>query len=158
MHLDYLANEQEHLRRSNNSVIDERTMHEIYLEPFRIQCKANPSVFVSVPRRSSRPGSRYIYIYMSSFNRVNGLHVAEHPYLLRQVLRFDFGFKGMIMSDWSGTYTSSEAIKASLDLEMPGPTIMRGASLERDIVGGKLTPGEIDECVLRVSRCDCCVA
>lgn len=43
---DFLANEQEYLRRSNNSVIDERTMHEIYLEPFRIQCKARPAVFV----------------------------------------------------------------------------------------------------------------
>ncbi|WVF66947.1 hypothetical protein IAT40_001690 [Kwoniella sp. CBS 6097] len=129
---NYLANEQEYLRRSNNSVIDERTMHEIYLEPFRVQCKAKPSVF------------------MSSYNRVNGLHVAEHPYLLRKVLRGDFGFKGMIMSDWSGTYSSSEAIKASLDLEMPGPAMMRGVSLERDIVGGKLVPEDLDECVLRV--------
>ncbi|WVQ62915.1 uncharacterized protein L199_001064 [Kwoniella botswanensis] len=130
--VDYLANEQEYLRRSNNSVIDERTMHEIYLEPFRIQNKARPSVF------------------MSSYNRVNGLHVAEHPFLLRKILRNDFGFKGMIMSDWSGTYSSSEAVKASLDLEMPGPALMRGSSLERDIIGGKLVPADIDECVLRV--------
>ncbi|WWC87448.1 uncharacterized protein L201_002337 [Kwoniella dendrophila CBS 6074] len=128
----FLANEQEYLRRSNNSVIDERTMHEIYLEPFRIQCKARPSVF------------------MSSYNRVNGLHVAEHPFLLRKILRQDFEFKGMIMSDWSGTYSSSEAIIASLDLEMPGPALMRGSSLERDIIGGKLTNDDIDECVLRV--------
>ncbi|WWC69041.1 uncharacterized protein I206_102977 [Kwoniella pini CBS 10737] len=128
----FLANEQEYLRRSNNSVIDERTMHEIYLEPFRIQAKARPSVF------------------MSSYNRVNGLHVAEHPYLLRKILRKDFEFKGMIMSDWSGTYSSSEAVKASLDLEMPGPALMRGSSLERDIIGGKLVPADIDECVLRV--------
>ncbi|WWD20488.1 hypothetical protein CI109_104964 [Kwoniella shandongensis] len=128
----FLANEQEYLRRSNNSVIDERTMHEIYLEPFRIQCKARPSVF------------------MSSYNRVNGLHVAEHPFLLRKILRGDFEFKGMIMSDWSGTYSSSEAVKASLDLEMPGPSLMRGSSLERDIIGGKLVPTDIDECVLRV--------
>ncbi|WRT65289.1 uncharacterized protein IL334_002232 [Kwoniella shivajii] len=130
--VDFLANEQEYLRRSNNSVIDERTMHEIYLEPFRIQCKARPSVF------------------MSSYNRVNGLHVAEHPFLLRKILRGDFEFKGMIMSDWSGTYSSSEAVKASLDLEMPGPALMRGSSLERDIIGGKLVPEDIDECVLRV--------
>ncbi|WVR04181.1 hypothetical protein IAU60_001181 [Kwoniella sp. DSM 27419] len=128
----YLGNEQEYLRRSNNSVIDERTLHEIYLEPFRLQCKAKPSVF------------------MSSYNRVNGLHVAEHPYLLRKILRDDFEFNGLIMSDWSGTYSSSEGVKASLDLEMPGPSLMRGASLERDIVGGKLVPSDIDECVLRV--------
>ena len=88
---------------------------------------------------------------MTSYNRVNGLHAAEHPRLLREILRRDFGFKGMVISDWSGTYSSSEAIKASLDLEMPGPSIMRGPCLERDIIGGKLTPADIDECVLRVS-------
>ena len=88
---------------------------------------------------------------MSSYNRIHGVHVAEHPQLLRDVLRRDFGFKGMIMSDWSGTYSSSDAIKASLDLEMPGPSMMRGVCLERDIVGGKLTTADLDECVLRVS-------
>ncbi|ADV25102.1 beta-glucosidase [Cryptococcus gattii E566] len=129
---NFLGNEQEYLRRSNNSVIDERTMHEIYLEPFRIQCKARPAVF------------------MTSYNRVNGLHAAEHPFLLRKILRGDFEFQGMIMSDWSGTYSSSEAVQASLDLEMPGPTLMRGPSLERDIISGKLVPADIDECALRV--------
>lgn len=89
---------------------------------------------------------------MSSYNRLNGLHVAEHPRLLRQILRHEFGFKGMVMSDWSGTYSSSEAIKAGLDLEMPGPSMVRGAAVERDLVGGKLRPKDVDECVLRVSR------
>lgn len=88
---------------------------------------------------------------MTSYNRVNGLHAAEHPFLLRKILRGDFEFQGMIMSDWSGTYSSSEAVKASLDLEMPGPALMRGSSLERDIIGGKLFPADIDECALRVS-------
>ncbi|KAL1406447.1 hypothetical protein Q8F55_008146 [Vanrija albida] len=128
----YLANEQEFMRRSSDSILDERTMHEIYLEPFRQQCKTSPKVF------------------MTSYNRVNGLHVAEHPYLLRKVLRGDFGFSGMIISDWSGTYSSSEAIKAGLDLEMPGPAFMRGTCVERDIVSGKLTQGDVDECVRNV--------
>ena len=88
---------------------------------------------------------------MSSYNRINGIHVAEDPFLLRKVLREEFDFSGMIMSDWSGTYSSSEAIKAGLDLEMPGPPIMRGPSLERDVVSGKLKQSEVDECVLRVS-------
>jgi beta-glucosidase len=97
-----VCNEQEYYRRSNDSVVDERTLHELYLEPFRIQCQAKPATF------------------MTSYNRVNGLHAAEHPRLLRDILRRDFGFDGMIMSDWSGTASTSEAIKASLDLEMPG--------------------------------------
>lgn len=124
----FVANEQERNRRANNStstlmallcqvrssralltphdlfsgVIDERTLHELYLEPFRLQAKARPSGF------------------MTSYNRVNGTHVAESSFFLRKILRGDFEFKGLIMSDWSGTYSSSEAIKASLDLEMPG--------------------------------------
>ncbi|KAI5479110.1 beta-glucosidase [Pseudohyphozyma bogoriensis] len=130
----FVANEQEYNRRSNNSVIDERTLHELYLEPFRIQCLARPSGF------------------MTSYNRVNGTHVAESPYFLRKILRGDFEFKGMLMSDWSGTYSSAEAIKASLDLEMPGPTKLRGELLQRDITSGKLTVADIDECALRVLR------
>lgn len=57
---------------------------------------------------------------MTSYNRVNGKHSSENMYLLRKILRGDFEYKGILMSDWSGTYSSSEAIKAGLDLEMPG--------------------------------------
>jgi len=89
---------------------------------------------------------------MASYNRVNGIHVAEHPFLLRKILRGDWGFKGLIMSDWSGTYSSAEAIKAGLDLEMPGPCIMRGSAVERDVIGGKLVPADIDDCTLRVLK------
>ncbi|KAI5480122.1 beta-glucosidase [Pseudohyphozyma bogoriensis] len=128
----FVGNEQEYNRRSNNSIIDERTLHELYLEPFRIQCQARPTGF------------------MTSYNRVNGTHVSESPYFLRKILRGDFEFKGMLMSDWSGTYSSAEAIKASLDLEMPGPTKLRGELLQRDITSGKLTVADIDECALRV--------
>lgn len=89
---------------------------------------------------------------MTSYQRVNGLHVAEDPWLLRDILRNEFGLgDGLIMSDWSGTYSSSDAIKASLDLEMPGPAYVRGVCVERDIVGGKLRPEDVDECVRRVS-------
>lgn len=88
---------------------------------------------------------------MTSYNRVNGLHVAEDPWLLRDILRKEFGLgEGLIMSDWSGTYSSSDAIKASLDLEMPGPAFVRGVCVERDVVGGKLKPSDVDECVGRV--------
>jgi beta-glucosidase len=92
---------------------------------------------------------------MTSYNRVNGLHVAEDPWLLRDILRKEFGLgDGLIMSDWSGTYSSSDAIKASLDLEMPGPAYVRGVCVERDVVGGKLKPSDVDECVRRVSWLD----
>lgn len=94
---------------------------------------------------------------MTSYNRVNGLHVAEDPWLLRDILRKEFGFgDGLIISDWSGTYSSSDAIKASLDLEMPGPAYVRGVCVERDVVGGKLKPSDVDECVRRVRGASPC--
>ncbi|KAM0752674.1 hypothetical protein T439DRAFT_298947 [Meredithblackwellia eburnea MCA 4105] len=130
----FVGNEQEFNRRANDSIIDERTLAEIYLEPFRLQCKANPSGF------------------MTSYNRVNGLHVSESAYFLRKVLREDFGFKGALISDWSGTYSIGEAIKASLDMEFPGPSVMRGELVQRDITSGKITVADIDECALRVLR------
>ena len=88
---------------------------------------------------------------MTAYNQVNGLHASEHPELLRNILRKDFGFDGMIMSDWGGTYSCKESIEASLDLEMPGPSMMRGAMIERYVLSGKLTVNDVDDCVLRVS-------
>lgn len=88
---------------------------------------------------------------MTSYNKVNGIHVAESDLFMRKILKDDWGFSGMIMSDWSGTTAGCEGIKAGLDLEMPGPTMVRGVAVERDIVTGKLTPGDVDACVLRVS-------
>lgn len=88
---------------------------------------------------------------MPSYNQVNGQHVVEQPLLLRKILRGDFGFKGMLMSDWSGTTSGYETIKAGLDLEMPGPSMVRGPAVERDMITGKLTTADVDECVLRVS-------
>lgn len=73
----------------------ERALREIYLEPFRMILKyADPKCF------------------MTAYNRVNGTHVSESPYLLDQVLRKEWGFKGLAMSDWTGVYTTAESIKA----------------------------------------------
>ena len=87
---------------------------------------------------------------MSSYNKLNGLHASEDPHLLRDILRGDFLFDGMVMSDWGGTYSGGEAIAAGMDLEMPGPSMMRGSPLEREIVSGKLDPADLDACVLNV--------
>ncbi|KAH8928460.1 glycoside hydrolase family 3 protein [Atractiella rhizophila] len=129
---NFIANEQEHHRRSNNSVVDLRTLHELYAEPFRLLMHANPKGF------------------MTSYNRLNGTHAAEHPWLLRTLLRGEWGFDGLIMSDWSGTYSSADSIKAGMDLEMPGPVMMRGDCTQRDILGGKLTIPDVEDCTKRV--------
>lgn len=88
---------------------------------------------------------------MTSYNQVNGLHASENSELLRDILRNDFGFDGMVMSDWGGTYSCRESIQASLDLEMPGPSMMRGAMIERYVLSSKLKLSDVNECVLRVS-------
>ncbi|KAI0048714.1 glycoside hydrolase family 3 protein [Auriscalpium vulgare] len=129
----FVANDQEFQRFSISSEVSERALREIYLKPFQIAIK------------NSDP-----WAVMSAYNRVNGLHVSENPWLLDDILRKEWGFKGMIMSDWIGTYSTTEAIKAGLDLEMPGPAVMRGKAVERALVAEKLLPGDIDERVRKI--------
>lgn len=79
----FVANDQEHERQSANSILSERALREIYLMPFQIA------------QRDSKP-----WCYMTSYNRVNGTHASESPRLLRDILRNEWGFDGMTMSDW----------------------------------------------------------
>lgn len=114
-------------------LVSSRTLRELYIEPFRLAIK------------HGRPRA-----IMAAYQRVNGVHYAEHS-LLSDVLRHEFGFDGVIMSDWAGTYSTSAAIKAGLDLEAPGPSVVRsGALIERAIGCGKLTEPDIDACVRRI--------
>ena len=126
----YVANDQEHQRQSVNAIVSERALREIYLMPFQIA------------QRDASP-----WCYMTAYNRVNGTHVSESPRLIRDVLRKEWGFDGLVMSDWFGTYSTSEAIKAGLDLEMPGPPLLRGAQVAHALGCRKLLPRDIDACV-----------
>ncbi|SCV72398.1 BQ2448_3935 [Microbotryum intermedium] len=129
----FVANDQEFERFSTDSVVDARALREIYLEPFRLAVKhAHPLTF------------------MSSYNRVNGIHASESKELLDDVLRKEWGFNGLVMSDWTGTYSTDTAIKAGLDLEMPGPSTMRGAAIDRMLAAGKLKVQDIDARVRNV--------
>ncbi|KAG5718830.1 putative beta-glucosidase I [Termitomyces sp. T112] len=129
----YVANDQEFQRFSISSEVSERALREIYLKPFQIAIKnANP------------------WALMSSYNRVNGLHVSENKRLLDDILRKEWGYQGLVMSDWTGVYSTVEAIKAGLDLEMPGPSPFRGKALERSIIAEKLFPEDIDVRVRKV--------
>ncbi|KAJ4479221.1 glycoside hydrolase family 3 protein [Lentinula aciculospora] len=116
----YVANDQE--------FESERALREIYLKPFQLALKhSNP------------------WALMSSYNRVNGVHVSESSWLLDDILRKEWGFKGLIMSDWIGVYSTAESIKAGVDLEMPGPTVMRGKAVERSLAAQKLFISDIDD-------------
>src|SRR5258708_32378782 len=98
----FVANEQEYERFSISSEVDQRTLREIYLEPFRIAI------------RNSNP-----WAVMSSYNRVNGTYAAENNHTLLEILKGEWGYKGIVMSDWFGTY-DKDIPSGGLDLEMPG--------------------------------------
>jgi len=119
----FVGNEQEQERRGSDSIISERALREVYLYPFMLA------------QKYAKPWS-----YMTAYNRINGTHCSENPWLLTEVLRKEWGFDGMVMSDWSGTYGVPEAYYAGLDLEMPGTDGWRQTSkVIRTIDAKKLT-------------------
>lgn len=140
----FVCNDQEHERQAVDSIVSERALREIYLMPFQIA------------QRDSRPDC-----FMTAYNKVNGLHVSESPKLLLDILRGEWGFDGLIMSDWYnpvtpfdrfklthicryGVYSTTEAIKAGLDLEMPGPSYIRGPLVNQALNCGKLSELDVD--------------
>ncbi|TNY19798.1 glycoside hydrolase family 3 protein [Rhodotorula diobovata] len=124
----FVANDQEFERFSSDSVVSQRALREIYLEPFRLAVK------------HSSPKS-----FMTSYNRLNGTHCSEHKELLDGILRGEWGWNGLVCSDWTGVVSVDESIKAGLDVEMPGPPVMRGKPVNRALGAGKLTLEDIDD-------------
>lgn len=125
----FAANEQETSRFTVNAVISERALREIYLRPFEIAIKeANP------------------WAVMTSYNLVNGVHADMNEFLLQKVLRGQWGWKGMVMSDWGGVNSTIESLQAGTDLEMPGPTKWRAsAAVSAAVKEGKLSAEVIEQ-------------
>ncbi|GAA5945845.1 hypothetical protein JCM3775_001904 [Rhodotorula graminis] len=129
----FVANDQEFERFSADSVVSQRALREIYLEPFRLAVKhSNPKAF------------------MTSYNRLNGKHCSENKELLDGILRGEWGWDGLVMSDWMGVYSVDEPVKAGLDVEMPGPPVMRGSTVNRAFGAGKLAGEDIDDRVRNI--------
>ena len=116
-----------------SSEIDERTLRELYLVPFE--------------RAVKDAGVRSI---MTAYNRLNGTYCGEHPWLISEVLRGEWGFDGAVISDWFGTHSAVESLRAGLDLEMPGPPRERGAHLRRAVDAGECHERELDPAVARL--------
>ncbi|PWY75366.1 hypothetical protein BO70DRAFT_372618 [Aspergillus heteromorphus CBS 117.55] len=131
----FVCNDQEHERMAVNSVVTDRAMREIYLLPFMIAIALG------------KPGA-----IMTAYNKVNGIHASESPTLLHDILRGEWGWEGLLMSDWFGTYSTSEAINAGLDLEMPGPTRWRGGALAHAIAANKVPIAIVNDRVRAVLR------
>ncbi|CAN5630657.1 glycoside hydrolase family 3 C-terminal domain-containing protein [soil metagenome] len=134
----FVANDTEFERHTISSEVDEVTLRELYLVPFEAAVK---------PVDQGGAGARAV---MSSYNRVNGVYASEHQQLLRGVLRDDFGFDGVVVSDWYGTHSAAASLEAGLDLEMPGPPRERGNALLAAVLAGEVSETRVDESVSRL--------
>lgn len=130
----YAGNESEFERYSISTEVDERTLREIYLPPFEAAVREANT-----------------WAIMASYNLVNGVAASEHPELLQSILRDEWGFDGVVMSDWFMSVKSTAAsVNAGLDLEMPGPGLWRGEKLLQAVKDGEVTEETIDKSTLRL--------
>jgi len=131
----FVANDQEFERTTISAEVDERTLREIYLEPFRLAI------------RNAKP-----WAVMSAYNRINGRYACENDHTLLEILKGEWGFDGIVISDWYGTYDDG-APAGGLDLEMPGPARwMTNALVKKALADGALTLEALEDKVRRLLR------
>lgn len=129
----YAVNNQEWERYSINVVADERTMREIYLPAFEAVIKEAQPMTI-----------------MSSYNKINGVYGSHHKYLLDDILRKEWDFTGLIVSDNGAIHDVKAAVDAGVDIENPGPQVYYGKPLKHMITEGKINQKKVDEKVRRV--------
>jgi beta-glucosidase len=129
----FVANNQEFERSRGNSVVDERTLREIYLPAFETVVKeADP------------------WTVMCAYNRINGTYASEHNRLLRKVLKEEWGFEGLVVSDWGAVHDIFAPVAGGLDLEMPGPARYFGQALEAAVNNWQIEESLVDEAAGRI--------
>lgn len=129
----FCANNQEYNRMAIDTIVDERTLREIYLPAFETTVKrCQPSQV------------------MCSYNRLNGVFLSDNKRMLNDVLRNEWGFKGMVVSDWGAVNNRVEGVKAGMDLEMPGNRQMNDRHIIRAYNEGRITMEEIDSVVTHI--------
>lgn len=150
----FAANNQEFERHRVNVVVDERAMHEIYFPAFKAAVE-----------------EAGVWSVMSAYNKVNGVYCAENPFLLKDTLQKQWGFKGFVVSDWGSTYSTAATVNASMDVEMPGGQVaedwlkkqdtqaagnggrwLAPEKIMADISSGKISKTTVDENVGRILR------
>lgn len=131
----FMGNNSELNRHHTSSDIDERTMREIYLPTFEAAV------------REAKVGA-----IMNAYNLVNGVHMTQHGYLNNKVAKQEWGFDGVLMSDWDATYDAVAAANAGLDLEMPSGKFMNRENLGKAIREGMVTESAIDDKIMRILR------
>ena len=118
----FVGNESEFERMTISSEISERALRELYLLPFEAAVRAG------------------VWAVMCSYNKLGGTYTSEHKRLLTEILRDEWGFDGIVMSDWFATHSTAPAVNAGLDLEMPGPARFRGEKLLEAVENGSADP------------------
>jgi beta-glucosidase len=131
----FACNNQETERFRGSSVVDERTLREIYLPAFeRVVKEARP------------------WTVMCAYNRVNGVYASQNHHLLNEILKEEWGFDGVVVSDWAANHTTVESVSGGLDLEMPGPAKYYGQLLVEAVDYWQIDAAVIDKAVRRMLR------
>jgi beta-glucosidase len=131
----FMGNNSEFDRHNTDSVIDERTMREIYLPVFEAAVK-----------------EAHVGAIMDSYNLVNGMHMSQNGFLNNDVVKKEWGFTGILMSDWDATYDAVAAANGGMDLEMPSGKFFNRTRLLPEVRAGKVSEGTIDDKVRRILR------
>lgn len=131
----FVGNESEYQRMTMSSDIPERALRELYLLPFE--------------RAVKEAG---VWAVMTSYNRLDGTFAADHRRLVTQVLREEWGFDGLVMTDWFAGHDTVQSVQAGTDLEMPGPARERGDKLVQAVNEGRLPVQAVRDCARRVLR------
>jgi beta-glucosidase len=131
----YAANNQEFQRLSISAEVDERTLREIYLPAFETAVK------------KAQP-----WTVMCAYNKLNGTYCSEHHELLVDILKNEWGFEGLVVSDWGAVHDRVAALKGGVDLEMPGPKERRVKAVVDAVRAGNLDEAVLNESVRRILR------
>ncbi len=129
----FAANNQETGRMVIDTILDERTLRELYLRGFEIVA------------RTAAPAA-----FMTAYNRVNGEFASDSAHLLRDVLRGEWGFDGLVVSDWGGTNDHVAGLTVGMDLEMPGGSAAFDREIGRAVADGRLAEANLDRSAARV--------
>lgn len=131
----FVANDYEYERFTMSSEVDPRVLRELYLRPFEAAVH-----------------EAGVWSIMSAYNKLWGTWCGEHPWLLTELLRDEWGWDGAVISDWGGTHSTAEALVAGLDVEMPGPSNYRGEKLAKALADGLVGREDVARAAERVLR------
>ncbi len=131
----FVGNDSETERWTYDAIITEHVLRELYLAPFEACVREAGTAVV-----------------MAAYNKVNGTSATEHPWLLRKILKGEWGFDGVVVSDWSAARTTVATAVAGLDLAMPGPDGPWGPDLVQAVLDGVVPEADIDDKVARIMR------